>query len=83
MNQQTIDMTPTWQAILPLLTHAVRNGTPEALRVAEDELQRMAKGADLAHNLINLIRSRSQAARECGDIGDSIVLGRLLEGLEP
>lgn len=44
---RTIDCTPTWRAILPMLRAAVENGTPEGRRIAWEELARMADAADL------------------------------------
>lgn len=43
---QTIDITPTWSAILPLLLAAYEGGTFEGKHAAESELRRMAKLAD-------------------------------------
>lgn len=47
MSTETIDMTPTWQGILPLLLAAVENGTTaETRNNAMTELRRMAQIAD-------------------------------------
>ena len=43
---KTIDITPTWRGILPLLLAAITSGTHEGRRNAEIELQRMADLAD-------------------------------------
>ncbi|AKF13608.1 hypothetical protein PHIN3_345 [Sinorhizobium phage phiN3] len=43
----TIDMTPTWEAILPALIVAVENGTALGRKIATEELRRMAKLADM------------------------------------
>lgn len=43
---KTIDCTPTWAAVLPLLRAAIENGTPEGRRIAWGELSRMAEAAD-------------------------------------
>lgn len=43
---RTIDATPTWAAILPMLRAAIENGTPEGRRIAWEELARMAQAAD-------------------------------------
>lgn len=48
MTTETIDCTPTWVAILPLLLHALENGTAEGQRTARAELVRMAAIADTA-----------------------------------
>lgn len=42
----TIDITPTWRSILPVLVLAVEQGTPEGRRIALEELNRMADIAD-------------------------------------
>lgn len=41
-----IDVTPTWEGILPLILEILRNGTDEAQDNAREELQRMARVAD-------------------------------------
>ena len=43
----TIDITPTWEAILPIMLAAVENGTQKGRAIAKEELLRMAKLADL------------------------------------
>ena len=43
----TIDATPTWEAVVPLLMAVIENGTFEGRAAAEQELRRMAKLADL------------------------------------
>ncbi len=43
---KTIDITPTWVAIVPILIAALTDGTPEGQRIAKEELLRMAKAAD-------------------------------------
>lgn len=43
---RTIDATPTWAGILPMLRAAVENGTAEGRRIAWEELARMAEAAD-------------------------------------
>lgn len=46
MNQETIDCTPTWEGILPLLIHGLENGSPTARAAVMEELTRMAQLAD-------------------------------------
>lgn len=41
------DMTPTWEAVLPIYVTSLLYGKAEGKRAAEQELQRMAKLADL------------------------------------
>lgn len=44
---ETIDITPTWEAILPALIAVIRDGKPEGQALAIQELHRMAQAADL------------------------------------
>ncbi len=46
MTVETIDMTPTWNAILPILFAALEEGTAKGKAAARDELRRMATCAD-------------------------------------
>lgn len=48
MKQQIgfLDLTPTWQGILPVMVLALTNGTPTGQRAAQEELARMADAAD-------------------------------------
>jgi hypothetical protein len=47
-NTKTIDMTPTWKGLLPVLMHLVENATTsESRAMATSELARMANLADL------------------------------------
>jgi len=46
MATQYIDMTPTWEGILPILIAGIENGTFESRKTAIEELMRMAKLAD-------------------------------------
>lgn len=50
---ETIDATPTWAAILPILCAALENGTDEGRRIARAELQRMAALADERNALVS------------------------------
>jgi hypothetical protein len=43
---RTIDLTPTWSAVLPIFIAALQDGTPEGQRAAKEELARMAALAD-------------------------------------
>lgn len=43
----TIDCTPTWASIAPMLILALQDGTPTAKATACEEIKRMAKLADL------------------------------------
>lgn len=44
--KKTLDLTPTWTAVLPLLLEALEKGTEEGKDIARDELKNMAKAAD-------------------------------------
>ena len=44
---KTIDITPTWEGILPALLAVIENGNFEGRKVAIEELTRMAQLADL------------------------------------
>lgn len=46
MSTQYIDMTPSWEGLLPYLLTIVQDGSWEGQRLAREELQRMAKLAD-------------------------------------
>lgn len=46
-NPQTVDITPTWSAILPLLLAVYKDGNFQGIKEAEGELKRMAQLADL------------------------------------
>lgn len=43
---QTIDVTPTWAALMPALIAAVRDGTPEGQSIAIEELNKLAEAVD-------------------------------------
>ena len=43
---ETIDATPTWEGILPLLLTAHEDGNAQGRKIALEELTRMAKLAD-------------------------------------
>lgn len=43
---KTIDLTPTWSAILPVLLEGYEQASPDGRRIALEELQRMASLAD-------------------------------------
>ena len=43
---RTIDATPTWAGILPMLRLAIENGTAEGRAIAWEEIARMARAAD-------------------------------------
>ena len=43
---ETIDVTPTWRDILPILLIGLTDGNKEGKRIAREELARMADAAD-------------------------------------
>ena len=47
MKTETIDATPTWQAILPIYLMVYEKGENKGRAAALEELQRMARLADL------------------------------------
>jgi hypothetical protein len=44
---KTIDITPTWEGILPALLAVIENGNFEGRKIALEEITRMAQLADL------------------------------------
>lgn len=51
MTTKTVDVTPTWQGILPALLDLIKSDNPEVRELAEAEMYRMARSADrmIAH----------------------------------
>jgi hypothetical protein len=47
-----VDMTPTWEQILPILLNVLENGKGESRSDMIDELIKMAKCADLYNEMI-------------------------------
>lgn len=45
--EKTVDITPTWAGVVPLLLESIRNGDFSGQKIAEEELLRMAQLADL------------------------------------
>ena len=44
---QTIDITPTWEEVAPIMIEIIKNGsTPKSIRTAENEIINMARIAD-------------------------------------
>jgi len=44
---QTIDITPTWEEVAPIVIEIIKNGsTPKSIRAAENEIINMARIAD-------------------------------------
>ncbi len=48
---KTIDCTPTWSAVLPVLLEVMINGKEEGKKASREELEKMARTADLAVKL--------------------------------
>jgi len=42
----TIDLTPTWLAMAPIIIAAMENGTSDGVKMAKEEIYKMAKLAD-------------------------------------
>lgn len=70
---QTIDMTPTWAALMPAFIAALQCGTPEGQAMAREELGRLAAAVDASN-----ARIRSGAAEEERNRfgAESVALGR-------
>lgn len=49
---KTIDLTPTWSAILPAFLAVLENGTEKGKEAAREELKRMAQAADQFNELV-------------------------------
>ena len=51
MTTKTVDLTPTWQGILPALLNLLQSDNPRTRELAEAEMYRMARSADrmIAH----------------------------------
>lgn len=43
---KTIDLTPTWAGVMPLLMAVLESGSEEGKREAREELMRLAKAMD-------------------------------------
>lgn len=65
---QTIDITPTWQAILPVYFTVLADGNAEGKKAAREELKRMAYAADLwnkhAHVMLAALRETVNGDRD-------------------
>ena len=44
---KTIDMTPTWEGVLPIYIAGIQSGSFEGIKTATEELRRMARLADI------------------------------------
>lgn len=49
---ETFDLTPTWRGMIRVLILGLTNGTPEAQRSSQQELERMAGALDAASERI-------------------------------
>ena len=43
---ETIDITPTWSALIPAICAVIEDGSPEGRKAAKEELMRLAQLAD-------------------------------------
>jgi len=50
---QTIDVTPSWSAILPILIYGLENSDPQLQKYSKEELHKMAVLADKAVELLS------------------------------
>jgi hypothetical protein len=55
----TVDLTPTWSEILPMLLLAIEDGNATGKQVAREELARMAGIADKYVSYIREVANRS------------------------
>lgn len=46
---KTIDITPTWEEIMPVIIMAIENGTSEGKESAKEELMELARKVDQAN----------------------------------
>jgi hypothetical protein len=53
----TIDMTPTWEGLLPSLIAMLQDGSPVAQQTAREELTKLARFADQQNAKIKAARS--------------------------
>lgn len=44
----TIDLTPSWRGVMPILIATLKDGTSEGQKMAEEELFKLADWADAA-----------------------------------
>lgn len=66
---RTVDITPTWSAILPLLIMALTDGQHDAQAVAKEELERMAKLADIGADAVRMQRQAQATSAVMHNIG--------------
>ena len=55
---ETIDLTPTWAAVLPALLAVIEDGTDEGRKMAREELARMAQAADKYNELMKATKPK-------------------------
>ena len=67
---KTVDVTPTWRGVIPLILAALENGTDAGRRLALSEIGRMAEAADKwnAH-------TKQEPARLRGQLRDAYIAG--------
>lgn len=66
----TIDLTPSWGAILPALVAVIQDGTQEGKTAAMHELRRMARAADRWNEIApQLVDTLEALERACTDEG--------------
>ena len=64
MTSKTVDLTPTWQGILPALLDLLKSDNPKSRQLAESELRRMA---GLADGFIEAAREAQRAGLTSGE----------------
>lgn len=58
----TIDMTPTWEGLMPGLIAMLQDGSPAAQQTAREELTRLAKFADQQNAKIKAEKAAKEPA---------------------
>lgn len=61
---KTIDITPTWRGVLPILLRAVRGDSKrnkESVLMAQQELYRMAEAADKYNESVPKLKTKGKA----------------------
>lgn len=61
---KTIDVTPTWEGLVPAFLALIENGTPEGRAMAVKEITRMAQIADHAVAEAKRMDAERKAERE-------------------
>lgn len=66
---RTVDLTPTWSAILPVLIAAIENGGFTAKQAATEELRNMARLADVGAETVKIQRDAIASGATIQNVG--------------